>query len=362
MSDERPAWEQLVEVLPYNVYVFDLDEQRTEFLNRKVATDLGFSATEIEAMGDQWLIALLHPEDVARLPALLARWNHVADGEVIETEYRLRARDGTWRWFLGRDVVYRRDERGAVRRILGTTLDIHARKELELRLAKAQQLEALGRMARGISHDFNNLLTVINVNVDRARRQHASGKSPIDALADIDQVVQRAAELTRQLMTFARGQSIRPERVELRAVIEKNLSLLRGLVGEDVRLALESTVEGPLMIRIDPSQLAQALANLAINARDAMPTGGSLTIGLTSERRDARAWAVVSVEDTGEGMPPDVLSRIFEPFFTTKPADRGTGLGLSMVYGFITQSGGAIDVRSEVGRGTRFELRVALEE
>jgi PAS domain S-box-containing protein len=362
MSDERASWEQLVEVLPYNVYVFDLDEQRTEFLNRKVAVDLGYSAREIEAMGDQWLLALLHPDDVARMPALLSRWNTVADGEVVETEYRLRAPDGSWRWFLGRDVVYRRDERGAVRQILGTTLDIHRRKELEQRLAKAQQLEALGRMARGISHDFNNLLTVINVNVDRARRAHSQSKSPLEALADIDQVVQRAAELTRQLMAFARGQSMRPERVELRAVVEKNLSLLRGLVGEEIRLALETAVEAPLMIRIDPSQLTQALANLAINARDAMPSGGSLTIELSSDWRDARAWAVLSVEDTGEGMPPAVLSRIFEPFFSTKPADRGTGLGLSMVYGFITQSGGVIDVRSEVGRGTRFELRVPLEE
>jgi signal transduction histidine kinase len=169
------------------------------------------------------------------------------------------------------------------------------------------------------------------------------------------------AELTRQLMAFARGQSMQPERVELGAVVEKNLSLLRGLVGEDVRVELRPAT-GPLMIRIDPSQLTQALANLAINARDAMPSGGAVTIELSSDWRDARAWAVLSVEDTGEGMPPEVLSRIFEPFFTTKPADRGTGLGLSMVYGFITQSGGAIDVRSEVGRGTRFELRVPLEE
>jgi two-component system cell cycle sensor histidine kinase/response regulator CckA len=238
-------------------------------------------------------------------------------------------------------------------------------QEAEARLMHAQRMEAMGRLAGGIAHDFNNLLTVI-VGFTQMALDRVQGQP--DLAADLEQVVnagQRASLLTRQLLAFSRKQVIEPKAVNLNAVVVDLDRMLRRVIGEDVELR---TVLAASLgeVRVDPGQIEQVIVNLVINARDAMPHGGSLTIetaeAVSPPETDALPgmppgrFVRLRVRDTGSGIPPDVVGRIFEPFFTTKLPGKGTGLGLSTVYGIVTQSGGYMVVDSVVGQGTTFTI------
>jgi signal transduction histidine kinase/ActR/RegA family two-component response regulator len=240
--------------------------------------------------------------------------------------------------------------------------DVSKRTRLEAQLRQAQKMEAIGLLAGGVAHDFNNLLTVIFGYAELLERQLEG--SPVGAreVRRILDAAERAARLTRQLLAFSRQQILQPELLDLNAVLADLKPMLARLIRENVEIRLELASEiGP--IRVDRGQLEQMLVNLAVNARDAMPNGGTLTFA-TDQIDDAidatwaddagGAWIALDVADTGSGIAPEHLSRIFEPFFTTKPTGQGTGLGLAMVYGFLQQSGGRIAVESQVGRGTRF--------
>ena len=244
--------------------------------------------------------------------------------------------------------------------------DRNARRELEDQLRQAQKMEAVGRLAGGIAHDFNNLLTVILGNTSEALELMSANDPRRQNLTGIEEAAHRAATLTRQLLAFSRRQILRPEVIDLNDVVRKITDLLRRLIGEDVQLATKLDA-APADVLADPGQVEQILLNLAINARDAMPDGGTLTlrtgrldVPASGHERDAAMergpHVCLVVGDTGSGMSDDVKAHVFEPFFTTKDVGKGTGLGLSTVYGIVRQSRGGIFFDSQLGSGTTFTI------
>ncbi len=275
------------------------------------------------------------------------------------------ARTGVTRWFQTVKVPLLSSD-GASRQLLGVATDISARKQLEDQFRQAHKMEAVGRLAGGVAHDFNNVLTVI-----LAQTEFLLADLPADDLRrtevlEIQSAADRAAAFTRQLLAFSRRQLLQPEVLELNEVITGMEMMVRRLVGEDVVLLTKLEPQIP-KVWADPGQLQQVIMNLVVNARDAMPRGGTLLIETGLVELDEHyplqhptakpgVHVVLVVTDTGCGMDPATRSRIFEPFFTTKEPGKGTGLGLSTVYGIVKQSGGHIWVYSEVGRGTTFKL------
>src|SRR3954447_2637870 len=230
--------------------------------------------------------------------------------------------------------------------------DITARRELEERLRQSQKMEAIGQLAGGVAHDFNNLLTVISGYAHMARRHVGVGPGSPE-LAEIAHAADRAAELTRQLLAFARQQVLAPAPLDLNEVARGLVPMLGRLIGEDVRIAMLAGAGLPRVLA-DRAQVEQVIINLAINARDAMPGGGTLSVETSAGVLDE--FVCLSVTDTGTGIEPAVLERIFEPFFTTKEIGLGTGLGLATVHGIVTQSGGHVRVSSEPGHGSTFSV------
>ena len=244
--------------------------------------------------------------------------------------------------------------------------ELASRRKVELQLIQAQKMEAVGQLTGGLAHDFNNLLAIIIGNLDAVRESCTYDREMAELTGSAVEAALRGAELTRQLLAFARRQSLAPKRCDINETIGTIVRLLSRTLGEDVVIDLQlGTDAWPVMV--DVVQLEAAIANLATNARDAMPHGGQLTIATRSTRLDedyaqrydevaAGDYVLIEVSDSGSGMSPEVLQHIFEPFFTTKEPGRGTGLGLSMVFGFMKQSGGHISAYSEVGEGTTFRL------
>jgi nitrogen-specific signal transduction histidine kinase/CheY-like chemotaxis protein len=236
----------------------------------------------------------------------------------------------------------------------------------EEHLRQAQKMEAVGQLAGGVAHDFNNLLTVINGYARLLEMRTPADDPRRGKIEEIRKAGDRAADLTRQLLAFGRKQVLQPRVLDLREVLGGMEEMLKRLIGEDIRLAWTSGSEVPL-VRADPGQIEQVVMNLVVNARDAMPSGGMISVEATSVVLDevyaaAHAevrpglYAQVAVSDTGTGIPPDVQSRIFEPFFTTKEVGKGTGLGLATVYGILKQSGGHVSFYTEQGIGTTFRV------
>jgi signal transduction histidine kinase len=221
------------------------------------------------------------------------------------------------------------------------------RERTEEMLRHSQKMEAIGQLTGGIAHDFNNLLTVVVGNVDRALRHTGENETVERSLRNALSATDRAAQLTDQLLTFARKQKLNVSTQDINHVVQDVCSLIEHTSGGNIRLVTELDAD-PLVINVDRNQLQSALLNLAINARDAMPRGGALEIAT----KRANGLVSIRVADTGTGMDPETLGKATEPFFTTKPLGQGTGLGLSQVYGFVTQAGGEMEIESEPGAGT----------
>lgn len=298
----------------------------------------------------------VHPDDVASVVDCLMQVSQVG---AYACEYRWQCADGTYRRFLDQGVWVPGQGEGAGE-IVGTLLDITDRRHLEEQLAQARKMEAVGQLTGGVAHDFNNLLTVVLGNADILLRKIDEPKANRQ-LAAIRAAADRGQTLTRQLLAFSRRQQLNPEPVDLNRLVRNFLPLVKQAVGERVGIHIEPA-GGEVFVTVDPSHLENALLNLAVNARDAMDGEGRLTLSVDSVSGDAEAWGRLTVSDTGSGMTAEVRSKVFEPFYTTKDVGRGSGLGLSQVYGFVNQSGGRIDIESEPGEGATFTLWLPLTE
>lgn len=327
-------------------------------INSAGAQLMGKTVPEIIGKDDR----ALFPPELAAVLMEKDRWI-MATGE--PQTFEETAVNGFARTFLTTKAVYR-DSHGTINGIVGISRDITELKRLEEQFRQSQKMEAVGRLAGGVAHDFNNLLTVINGYSQLVFNRLPATDPNRTRLAEIQKAGERAANLTRQLLAFSRKQMLQPRVVSLNTLLTELLKLLQRLIGEDIEVAL-APADDLGWTKIDPGQFEQAIINLAVNARDAMPQGGQLTIATQNTELDAAyaerypevqagAYVCVTVSDTGLGMAEATKARIFEPFFTTKDVGKGTGLGLAMVYGFVKQSGGHIDVFSEVGNGTTFNI------
>ncbi|MFO8127397.1 PAS domain S-box protein [Yoonia sp.] len=311
-----------------------------------------------------YLRANIHPDDKDRVDEALHR---LAAGETegIQERYRLRRTDGTWAT-VDDQAFNIRDEEGGTVRILGKITDVSERLALEDQLRQSQKLEAIGHLTGGVAHDFNNLLTIIIGNIERLQDE-MDEDHPLRKHADLTAIAaDRAAELTSRLLSFSRKQTLRPKVVDLNGLISKVDRLLQRTLSEDVEIQFRQS-GGLWNVELDVGQLENALLNLAINSRDAMPNGGVLTIetkNISLNGHDVSAepglepgeYVVLAVKDTGQGIQHDQIGRVVEPFFTTKTVGKGTGLGLSMVYGFVKQTGGHLKINSEPGHGTTVKM------
>lgn len=328
---------------------------RVTYWNRQSERYTGWSAQEVE--GRSILEVAAEPETRDQLVNVLI---DVASGRRYAGEHRILRRDGTTfpAAITGTPIL---SESGAVIGIVAASRDLSDMKRLEEQLQQAQRMEAVGRLAGGVAHDFNNILTSIK-GFTHFMLEELRESDPLRADAEeIAHSADRAAGLTRQLLAFSRRQVLQPRLLDLGAVVGRMERMLLRLIGEDVELVYTCGSNLPRVLA-DPGQIEQVVLNLAVNARDAMPSGGRLHIEIEDDcQLDATTgdgWVVLRVSDTGVGIAPGALPYIFEPFFTTKATGQGTGLGLSTVYGIVTQSGGTVRVHSRQGSGTVFEVRL----
>ncbi len=303
------------------------------------------------------------PEDLAPLQKAMRK--ALDDRSVYAIDHRILRPDGTERYVHEQaEIVY--DADGKSRRLIGTVQDITQSRRLQEQLRQAQKMEAVGQLAGGVAHDFNNLLTAV-IGHSELLLHKLDQKHPLrPEIEEIKKAGERAALLTRQLLAFSRKQVLQPVVLDLNSLVESMSKMLRRLIREDIHL-VTVPYAGLWSVKADPGQMQQVILNLVLNARDAMPRGGMLTIGLANVELDEThqhhqvamkpgRYVVLAVSDSGEGMDAATQARIFEPFFTTKAQGKGTGLGLSTVYGIIKQSGGYIWVDSEPRKGATFEI------
>jgi PAS domain S-box-containing protein len=359
-ADIDQQFRQMAETIADVIWMADASTGQVIYVSP--AFDRIFGRPGSEVLGDiEAFLGSIHPDDreriVARLPLQVT-------GDFDES-YRIVRPDKKVRWIRGRSLPVR-DAHGKVVRVAGILSDITAQRQLEDQLLQSRKMESVGRLAGGVAHDFNNLLTVMLSGCEFALRLlPEAGKARTD-IEQVREAADRAAKLTSQLLAFARRQVIVPVRLDVNELTRQMDKLLRRVIGEHIELvSILSPEVHPVLA--DRGQLEQVLVNLAVNARDAMPDGGRLTLetgNLRVDRTyadlhaniDVGDYVLIAISDTGVGIPREVQEHMFEPFFTTKAAGRGTGLGLATCYGIVRQAGGHIIVYSEVGRGTTFKI------
>ncbi|MEQ9489446.1 MAG: PAS domain S-box protein [Alphaproteobacteria bacterium] len=333
--------------------------------DRRMSDIFGISPADFDFDNDG-LFRMVHEEDRDRV---IAEGQAAVEGDGrISMEYRIVRPDGEIRHTRAEGLVIRDEAAGTPVRVVGVNTDVTERRETERQLQQAQKMEAVGQLTGGIAHDFNNLLTVIIGNIDMLSRrsEKAGDEKSLKWARNVGQAARRGADLTKRLLAFSRRQMLEPVMLDVNRSVGDMLDMIERVIGEQITLnaVLADSVGS---IRADASQLESAVLNLAVNARDAMPEGGVLSIETDSVRVDGDddplshelapgRYIRISVTDTGCGMPPEVVEKIFEPFFTTKDTGKGTGLGLSMVFGFVKQSGGHVTIYSEPGQGTTVRL------
>jgi signal transduction histidine kinase/ActR/RegA family two-component response regulator len=303
-----------------------------------------------------WFLDQVHPDDRSEVADIVEGAERGLDRS--EASYRFRAGDGTYRFVWDRWTAIR-DADGVVTRIVGGLVDVTDRHELELLLQQSQKMQAVGQLAGGIAHDFNNLLLAIAGNAELLQQSTALAPQDQEDVSEIIKAADRAADLTSQLLTFSRPHRHELGSVDLNSTVTGIEQLLKRLLGENIEIATRLDAQAPAILGTH-SGIEQIIVNLAVNARDAMPGGGRLSISTHFELGSADVQLVV--EDTGEGMDEATAARVFEPFFTTKEVGKGTGLGLATVYGIVEQFGGTIALTSRPGEGTRFQVVLPFAE
>ena len=329
------------------------------YSNQAVEKIFGFSMVDSKKFSFEKII---HKSDQH---IIKEAFNSVLPGQCSRVpRIRARDRDGRWIWLEG--LVCNFLEDGAVGATLAIFDEITDRVRMEENLAHSIKMESFGKLAAGIAHDFNNLTMIINAYAEEIYRVHKGEENTIKLIEPIVHAAQRASTLTRQLLAFSRKQVMQPQQVDLNVILESSGKMLKRVLGEDINVEISLASELDLIF-IDPTQLEQVIMNLALNARDAMPNGGKLTLSASNVVLDEDyieghgdgqpgAHVMLAITDNGSGIEPSTQPKIFDPFFTTKGVGKGTGLGLSMVQGIVKQSGGNIWVYSEVGMGTTFKI------
>jgi two-component system cell cycle sensor histidine kinase/response regulator CckA len=365
LGQSERRFKDLVQSLNAIVWEADASTFGFTFVSEQAEAILGYPVAQWLTEPGFWA-SHIHPEDRDAAVGYCVR----STGALVnhEFEYRMIASDGRVVWL--RDLVTVEASGNTPVRLRGVMFDVTERKQLEAQLVQAQKMESMGRLAGGVAHDFNNLLTAIMGYTDLCILVTPNTSRTRENLEEIKQAALRARDLTRQLLAFARRQVAEPRILHLDDLVLDTSKLLRRLIGEDVELRIQAANhQHAALIQADAGQIEQVLVNLAVNARDAMPDGGTLTIttavvdvGAEGELRHAGlppgSYVRLTVTDTGVGMSEEAKAHLFEPFFTTKEVGKGTGLGLATCYGIITQSGGHIEVESEGQRGTTVSIRL----
>jgi PAS domain S-box-containing protein len=321
---------------------------------------LGYAPEEL--LGRK-LFELIHAEDVERVRAMLGEALH-NPGAVIAAEYRARRRDGQWVWL--ESVSVNRTREPLVGGIVCNFRDVTERKQIEEHLRRAQKMDALGRLVGSVAHDFNNVLTAVLLYTGLLLTQLTPEGDAHRHADEIRRAAEQGSALVRELLSLARQQALELRVLSLGSVLDEMREMLQRLIGEGIELVLQAS-PGLGKVRADAAQMQQVVLNLVLNARDAMPEGGTLTLRLNNRQVDAAlarkhagltpgGYVVLTVADTGCGMAAETRARMFEPFFTTKPKGKGTGLGLPTVYGIVQQTGGKIYVESDQGLGTSISI------
>ncbi len=359
--------QRILDSSPNVLYVYDLGSVRLVYVGGRVSL-LGYAAEQFRALADPGLYGLVHPEDRPRLQATRQPLAVAGPEGVVEVELRARHADGSWRWLHCREVVFSGLD-GGTGQALGVAQDVTERKAVEAQLLRTQRLESIGALAGGIAHDLNNVLSPILMSVEILRRRLPPDDSRSAPLLDrVEASARRGAEMVKQILMFARGTEGERQSLDLREQLADVVKLARETFPKSISVRYERPLQLE-SVRGDPTQLHQVLLNLCVNARDAMPSGGTLTLSAGVERRAAPTpgsaalpYVRVSIADTGTGIPAELRERIFEPFFTTKPLGEGTGLGLSTSLAIVKNHGGFVDVESQPGRGSTFHAWLPVTE
>jgi two-component system sensor histidine kinase EvgS len=353
------------------VGLWDWDIQTGQvFFSHEWKNQIGYKDYEIEGRYEEWENRL-HPDDLERTVSAL-KASQLPPWPPYAVEFRLRHKDGSYRWILAAgDIEF--DDKKRPLRIMGSHVDITERKRaeeeknnLEAQLQQAQKMESVGRLAGGVAHDFNNMLGVILGHAEMAKDFVEPSQPIYEDLEEIRKAAERSADLTRQLLAFARKQTVSPKVLDINDAVSNMLKMLQRLIGEHIDLAWMPGLD-VWPVKIDPSQIDQMMANLCVNARDSISKTGKINIHTGNIIIDDEYCSThpdsipgefmqLTVTDTGRGMDKEILSHIFEPFFTTKGVGEGTGLGLSTVYGAVKQNNGFVHVQSEPGKGTSFTI------
>ena len=349
----------IIESLPIVLYLEEPDASPRipNFVSGNFQAVTGFDFQVVRQTPDLWR-GRLHPDDRARVERAIAARNK---GESFAVEYRWQCANGQYRHFLDQAVLLR-DDAGQPLEFAGTLLDVTDRKQLEIQLLQARKMDAIGKLTGGIAHDFNNLLAAVLGGLGMIERRVPLKEDQQKIVTMTRHAAEQGAELVARLLSFARKQRLEPAPIDAAELSKSVTDLLAHTLGGLIELKW-NTAPDVWHAYADDAQLELALMNLIINARDAMPQGGTVTVSsrnvMIAEDQDglpAGDYVVFEVADEGAGIEPDMLERVMEPFFTTKPVGKGTGLGLSMVYGFAQQSGGTIRIESEVGKGTKVQI------
>jgi PAS domain S-box-containing protein len=402
LARSRDQFERMAATTPDFLFIYDLIKGRNVYENKRLEEHLGYTGAQLKLLAGDSMDALVHPDDLTPVHVQYRRFDTAPDGAVLEWELRLRHADTTYRWFHVRATVFDRSDDGRVCRIIGHSRDVTAQKETEAALKKftegleklvadrtgelvksnaellqsfsereklqdqlrqAQKMEAIGTLAGGIAHDFNNILGIILGYAQELL--HKDGEDPTKLSRNAGVILgaaERGAKVVKQLLTFARKTGTEHKPLDVNNLIRETLDVLREIFPKTMNFGIDVDPTLPV-IHGDHNQVQQALINICLNARDAMPDGGTLSIRTSrasaAEIRFIEAhgsYIRIDVSDTGSGIDPEIRQRVFEPFFTTKSEKGGTGLGLSVVYGIVQAHHGFIDVESEIGNGSTFKL------